>query len=309
MIQALLLVGGIAAFAADGAPPAASGGSVSAPIRLVVIDAKSTKAWGPLPWPRDRHAQLVSILDRAGAKAIGLRFYFRDGRGDAGDNALVEAVRKCGRVFAEVGKSGGAAGWDPTDTWLESVSLKTSGKPPAKLLTTEFLQVPFEDLARVVRGVGAIDVMVSRDGKLQGLPLIVSFRKRILPSLGLRIFLHLAGLEDRTLEFEQGRIKRFGFVPGTEARALLLGPTHAALDAYGCALVNLTAPGRGYPTDSFIDVVQGRVRPSVFRGAVVLVGAQTPELDVQTSTGPKSGLELVADQLSALYQFTEDPGR
>jgi len=254
-------------------------------------------------------AQIVSLLDRAGAKAIALRFFYRDARGDAGDNALVEAVRKCGRVFIEIGKAPGVEGWNPTDPWLDSVELKTSGKPPAKLFTAEALQVPFEDLARAARGVGSIDVMVNRERQLQGIPLLVSCRHRLFPSLALRIYLYLAGLEGQKLAFEQGRVTRFGFLPGSEARGLLLGKTHAAVDAYGCTLVNLTPPGRGYPVDSLVDVLSGRIKPSVYRDAVVLIGAESPELDVQTSTGPKSGLELVADQLSALFQFSEDPGK
>jgi CHASE2 domain-containing sensor protein len=304
MTPAVLLLMGLPAMAAE---PAAA--KATAPIRLVVIDAKTTRAWGPLPWPRDRHAQLVGLLDKAGARAIALRFYYRDARGDRGDTALVDAAKACGRVFTEIGKAPGVEGWKPTDTWLDSVALKTTGKPPAKLFSSEALQVPFEDLARVVHGVGAIDVMVNRDKKLEGLPLVVSSKDRLFPSLGLRLFLFVSGLEGQTLEFEQGRVVRYGFLPGTEARSLVLGPTRAALDAYGCTLVNLTAPGRGYPTDSFVDVLTGKVRPSVFRGAVVIVGAQAPELDVETSTGGKSGLELVADQLSALFQFAADPGK
>jgi CHASE2 domain-containing sensor protein len=308
MIVAILLLSGLQALAAD-APAAAVVAKVSAPIRLIMIDAKTTRAWGPLPWPRDRHAQLVSLLDRAGAKAIALRFYYRDARGDAGDKALVEAARKCGRVFTEIGKAPGVEGWNPTDTWLDAIALKTTGKPPAKLFASDGLQVPFEDLARVLRGVGSIDVMVNREKKLQGLPLLITSHGRLFPSLALRVFLYLADLEGQTLSFEQGRVTRYGFLPGTEARALMLGRTHASLDAYGCALVNLTPPGRGYPVDSFIDVLTGKVGTSVYKGAVVLVGAQAPDLDVETSTGPKSGLELVADQLFALFQFAEDPGR
>ena len=310
MTPAVFLLMGLPAMAGAAAAPAATApAAVTAPIRLVVIDAKTIRTWGPLPWPRDRHAQLVGLLDKAGARAIALRFYYRDARRDRGDEALVAAAKACGRVFTEIGKAPGIEGWKPTDSWLDSVALKTAGKPPAKLFSSDALQVPFEDLARVLHGVGAIDVMVNREKKLEGLPLLLSCQDRIFPSLGLRLFLFMAGLEGQTLEFEQARVVRYGFLPGTEARSLVLGRTHAALDVYGCTLVNLTSPGRGYATDSLVDVLTGKVRPSVFKGAVVIVGAQTPELDVETSSGAKSGLELVADQLAALFQFAADPGK
>ena len=65
-----------------------SSGSCLPPIRLVLIDAKTTAAYGPLPWTRERHARIVSKLDAAGANVIVLRFYYRDDRGDPGDHAL-----------------------------------------------------------------------------------------------------------------------------------------------------------------------------------------------------------------------------
>src|SRR5437870_4425239 len=75
------------------------------PIRLILIDHATIAAYGPLPWGREHHAKLVSILDKAGAKAIVMRFYFKDPHDEKGDAALVAAAKKSGKVFIEVGKA------------------------------------------------------------------------------------------------------------------------------------------------------------------------------------------------------------
>lgn len=279
------------------------------PIRLILIDAKTTRAYGPLPWTRDRHADMVRLLDRAGARTIGLRFYFRDTRFDRGDKALVEAATKAGRVFTEVGKAAAAEGWQPADDWLQRMALPVAGKPPKSLFSAEHLEVPFEALARAVRGAGSVDVILNKERKLEGLPLLMTYRDRILPSLGLRMFLHASGLEQASTEFLQAPVKVFGMISRQETKTLRLGTLRIAIDQFGSALVNLTPPGRGYPTSSFVDVLKGAVRPREFKDAIVLIGAEAAEMNVETSTGPKNGIELAADQIRALYQYLDDPGR
>jgi CHASE2 domain-containing sensor protein len=280
--------------------------SAAPPIRLILIDRATIAAYGPLPWGREHHAKLVSILDKAGAKAIVLRFYFKDPHDVPGDAALVAAAKKSGKVFVEIGRADAPAGWQPPDEWLAGQAVAIKGASPKKLFASALVQVPYEELARAVRGVGSIDVMVNKEKKLEGIPLLVKYRAHLMPSLAFRVFLATAGLDSAILAFEQSTRKVFGVFHKSETKYLRVDEKRIALDQYGCVPVNLTAPGSGYPIASFVDVVKGNVKPKWFKNAVVLVGAETPELDVDTSTGAKSGLELVADQLAALYQYTAD---
>jgi serine/threonine-protein kinase len=278
------------------------------PIRLVLVDNRTTFRLGPLPWPRDRHAKMVNLLSKAGARAIALRFYYRDAHGDDGDRQLVEAVRKCGRVFVEMGKANDAGGWQPDAGWVKSAALRTAGAPPTgaeslisrisgalfkkpSLLTVENAQLPFEDLGRAVHGIGSIDVIVDADRKLKAIPLLIRFQGETFPSLALRLFLNATGLEGEPVTFENKEV-------------MVLGGKRIKLDKYWCILVNLSSPGGGYPVSSFIDVLEGKVGAKRFKDAIVIVGASTPDLDVETANGPKNGLELVADQLAALFADT-----
>jgi len=283
------------------------------PVRLILIDSRTTFKLGPLPWPRDRHARMVDLLSQAGARAIALRFYYRDSRRDEGDRKLVEAVRKSGRVFIEFGKTADAPSWQPDAAWMKTMALKTSGAPPRgsdsltsriaatflkspALLSMQNAQLPFEELARAVRGVGSIDVIVDSEKKLKAIPLLVRYKDEIFPSLGMRLFLAVSGLDAEPLVFE-----------GKEA--MILAGRKIKLDKYGCILVNLSSPGSGYPVHSFLDVMEGKVSPKKFKDSVVIVGSSSPELDVETATGPKNGLELVADQFVTLLSFTGQTSR
>lgn len=305
----LVFAAALAAWLPVSATAAPAGPARMPPIRLVLIDAKTTRTYGPLPWTRDRHAEIVRLLDRAGARTIALRFYFRDSRGDRGDAALVDAVTKCGRVVAEVGKAAGPEGWVPDDAWLGRMALGVTGKPPQSAFGADHLEIPYEALARAVRGVGSVDIILNKERKLEGLPLVMAYKNRILPSLGLRLFLQAAELEAAPMEFLQEPETIFGMIRVQRTKALRIGTLRVAIDPWGSALVNLTAAGRGYPTSSFVDVLKGDVKPSEFKDAIVLVGADTVEMNVETSTGPKNGIELAADQVRALYQYLEDSAR
>jgi CHASE2 domain-containing sensor protein len=283
------------------------------PIQLVLIDTRTTFKLGPLPWPRDRHAKMVDLLSEAGARAIALRFYYRDSHGDAGDKKLVEAVRKSGRVFVEIGKTVDPESWQPDAAWITTMALKTSGAPPRgadsltgriagalfkspALLSIQNAQLPYEELARAVRGIGSIDVIVDSDKKLKAIPLLIRYKGEIFPSLGMRLFLAISGMDAEPLVFEN-------------KESMILGGKKIKLDQYGCILVNLSSPGSGYQTHSFVDVLEGKVNPRKFKDSIVIVGASSPELDVETATGPKNGLELVADQMATLFSFTGKAGR
>jgi adenylate cyclase len=278
--------------------------SAPPPIRLVVIDQKTQRKFGPLPWPRDRLAAMVRRLTTAKARAIVLRFYFRDTHHDPGDRALVQAAAAHGHVFVEMGKAATPSGWQPHDLWLDQMTLKAAGGLPKDAVTDDLVQLPFEELGRAVRGIGSVDVIVDREGQLRSLPLAVRHKGRVFPSLALRVFLDVAGLEDEPLRLEIQRTRRWGLFSTDTGGRLRIGRRRVALDAMGCAFVNLSAPG-AYAPLSFADVLGSAVPDRTFRDAVVIVGAETPALDVKTSTGAKSGLELVADQLTGLYALAE----
>lgn len=280
-------------FAAPALSSAADRGFRAPPIVLVVADAKTIKKYGPLPWSRARHADVIRRLTRAGAKAVALTFYFRDGHKDKGDRSLIEAVKKNGHVHVEMIRTETPVGWQPTDDWITRHALPVLDPAPKEMMVSEHAQIPFEELALAAHGVGDLDVIVGENREFRALPLLFTYRGRTYPSLALRLFLDTQGLEGQPLAIEH-------------RKDLVLGKLRITLDDHAWVHVDLTSPGAGYPTYSYYDLLNDRVSSRKLKGAVVFVGATTPDQDVQTAMGSKSALEFAADQLAQLYRFAAD---
>jgi len=265
-----------------------SAGSSSPAIKLVLIDSKTETLIGPMPWPRNRHAEMIGLLSRAGARAVVLRMYFRD-RGDAtADATLIREVAVSGRVYVEMSKASEPEPRPFDEKWLSRMSLAAEGKPPRKTISMKYAQLPFIELAAAVRGIGSVDIILDRDGTLKGLPLLVKYGKRVFPSLALRVFIDVKGEAVRPVVLEKREYLR-------------LGPRRLPVDGYGCSPITLKSAG-AYPSYSFVDVLKGRIKPQVFKDAVVIISPAGPEMNVSTAAGARNAAELVAAQLSSLFE-------
>lgn len=278
----------------------------SVPIRLVLVDAFTEKALGPMPWSREYHARVVDWLGKAGAAAIGLRFYFRDEQDPEADAGLAQSVLAAGSVFIETGRSEFPQGWEPPPEWLKTAGLDSRGPLPADIPELPHLQLPFADLARAARGIGSVDMLVDKDRQLRALPLLVRHGAYLLPSLALRIYLALSGLESSPVTFLAKEEYKYWIWPIMRTKGVLIGRVRIALDDAACAHVDFSAPGSAYQAFSYIDLLEGRADPKPFKGAVVLVGSASKDALVNTPLGAKNGAELVADQLSALFEFARN---
>lgn len=273
-------------------PAQKSAGPDRIPIRLVLIDEKTELSVGPLPWPRSRHAEMIRLLSRAGARAIVLRMYFRDRGDEEADRALTEEAAASGRVYVEMSKATDPEPGPMEEEWLSRMGLAAQGKPPRKTIKLKYAQLPFNELAEAVRGVGSVDILLDRDGTLKGMPMFVKYRDRLFPSLALRIYLDIKGETARPVVFENRKFLR-------------LGPRRLALDKYGCSPVTLST---GHASSSFIDVLKGRVKPGVFKNAIVIISPAGPEMRVPTAAGSRNAADLLADQLDGLVSaFDQAP--
>lgn len=263
------------------------------PIHIIVIDKATTDALGPLPWPRDRHARLVRILCGADARAVALCFYYRDPGSGRGDKALASEMAKCGRVYISTGAAGSPQSWEADDAWLAKMALNAGGKPPKKLVKPDFIQLPVRPIADACAGLGATERLVNSEKKLASLPLMISSGNWLIPSMGFRIFLDLQGMKNEPLVLKKGK-------------QIIIRHRKINIDRYGGAMVDITSPGSAYPLHSFSAVLSGKVSPSRFKNAIVIVGLADSSTDITTATGPKNPLELIGDQISTLYGFMSD---
>lgn len=259
------------------------------PIHIILIDEATISALGPLPWPRDKHAKLVNILNKAGARAIALAFYFRDPGKGKGDDALAAAIKKSGKVYLSTGMTDEAPSWEPQGTWWGRVALNAEGTAPKAVLDAKHVTLPIRKIARVTAGLGATDRLVNKKKKLGSLPLFIRHESWFIPSLGFRLFLDLKGMGTAPLAFKKGK-------------QVIIEGRKISVDKFAGAMVNLTSPGSAYPIHGFSEVLGGKVPAASFKNAIVLVGMADPNTDIITATGRKNSLELVADQLTTLYE-------
>jgi diguanylate cyclase (GGDEF)-like protein/PAS domain S-box-containing protein len=115
----------------------------SADIVIVAIDERSLHSLGRWPWSRRTHAELIGVLSRAGARAIGLDVIFAepDTADPAADAVLAEAIRANGHVVLPV------------------LPEATTPEPGALQAT-----LPLARLASVAAGTGHVDVDLDADG-------------------------------------------------------------------------------------------------------------------------------------------------
>ena len=88
--------------------------AVSDDIVLVAVDEESLGRFGRWPWSREIHARLIDVLCAARPAAIGLDIAFSEPQSPAADEALAQAIRRCGKVVLplvlETAQAGGRLG-------------------------------------------------------------------------------------------------------------------------------------------------------------------------------------------------------
>jgi adenylate cyclase len=228
--------------------------SPSGNIVIAGIDDKSLKTYGKWSeWPRDLHARAINNLSAAGATAIGYDVVFTDA--SPGDSALAAALEKAGNVVLAV------AGTD---------------RVPAKDLPVtlnEFL-VPVKTLGQASAGVGHVNIVPDKDGKVRRIPLIVKGTGgETYPSLSLAVLYTL---------FHQPQP---GSYQQTGHKINLLMRDVPVDDSYFMRL-NYAVADNSLTYVSYADIISNNFTPSLVKNKVVLVGmAATGDLDTWSIPG------------------------
>lgn len=259
------------------------------PICVVGVTTRDIETYGQMPWPRDRHAQLIERLDELGASVIAFDVFFPDPTPE--DQSLVEACRSSNKVilprwgiFAETA--------DPYPGDMQASALQPDTGPssrPVQARDSVFrrpLRRTVAELSDAARAQGHINVFYDRDLVARRAPAAVGppgEKKYYLP-LGV-----VAALVRRGLDPERSVILY---------DKIVCGPMRIPLDDAGCMLINYralpdwvdarTADVREIESQvpwlqthneraalrffTYRDVLDGRVAPDDIEGAVVLVG-------------------------------------
>lgn len=235
-------------------------------IVIVAIDDFSFNWTGyQWPWPRAYLAQIVTRLNQAGARLIGLDiFLFESGYDAGGDEALATALAELPlsvsviQIFAD------------------------------EFLGTETLKQPRTSYLAGLDGLGLTGIHLDDDAIDRGLQAFDVF--------GDQVYYHWA--------FETAALVLGVERPSVTPTGLTFNGQAVPLNG-DRFLVNFAGPAGTYPTYSAADVADGLVDPAVFRDKIVLIGATSITLHDTyptpfSASRPTPGVEIVANAIATI---------
>jgi adenylate cyclase len=276
-------------------------------IIIITIDDYSLGEIGEFrQWPRDIHGQLAQKLGDWGAATIFFDLLF------TGDDTDPEVDRKLGDHFGSAGVVYNAISLidresfvyeSAVEDWDWSVlensprsAIDVKGVEGAETLLdfaeAKVLDGPPLRLCRSSLALGMVNVVGDEDGVIRRQPLLFRYGDVLLPTVALRMFLDLLGVNRDELRIE----------PGV---ALHAGDYVIPIDAQGRYLLHWY-PGEGpYRSIPYYDVLAERVPGEFFEGTICLVGPTAPGLgDIKSAPADRTlpGVYIHATLLANLIQ-------
>lgn len=237
-------------------------------ILIVAIDEQSLRSLGNWPWRRNLHAELLSRLSAAGAKAVVLDILFveADSEHPERDQALAAAIGENARVVLPVA--------------IEEV--RQNGQ------LIESLPVPL--IAAQAAALGHVDVDIDADGMLRSVHLRSGLGEPYWPRIGVAAL--------RLLEPE-----RWSDLPGL--RAADNTPKSAWQRARDNRIwINFAGPPGHFRRVSYRDALDPAFDASVFRDKIVIVGATAVGMDDKPTPVSEHrampGVEIIANVIDTV---------
>ncbi|SEM66001.1 serine/threonine protein kinase [Syntrophus gentianae] len=271
---------------------------------VIGIDNNSITAIGRWPWSRGYIAQMIGMLHDYETRVIGIDIPFSENDHNQGlteirnllsgleakgirsgqlytslkeaegrldnDTLLAESIARSHRVVLPLtfalGRSLAAVEALPDYLTRNSVRLDTT----APSLTARELISPIAQFAEPALALGHVNVAADKDGAVRSEPLLINYENRYYPSFALQL----------TLKFLKYNLDHLRLNKGIEIGNARI-PTfdeHRMLINYNWNI----------PIYSFVDVLNHKVRPAVFKNKIVIIVLNATGLGTfqATSAGP-----------------------
>lgn len=256
---------------------------------IVAMDDASLAAYGrsPAEWSRDHHAELVKIVAQGGARVIVFDILFLEATPQ--DEQFASAIREARQSYAATRTLMPVVGLAP---------LQNSTGPP----TFEAVRFPADTLKNTVEMLGTSFHIPDVDGTTRRLPMQIADTQDTYYSLDLAAY--LAYLRIPTAAIPQVLQFRENAIELPSGRLL-------PLDERGQMMVYFfSQPHENpFPVYSYLDVLEGKVDPSVFYDKLVLVGLMNSEGQTDLHDVPlgvegarMAGVEIHANAIETLLQ-------
>lgn len=278
-----------------------------APITIVEIDDVSIEAFGQWPWPRDRVADVITMLSRHEPAVIGVDIIFSEADRlspenilagyevspfvreqlsalPTNDQALANSLSLAPAVLASAPASHrDAAGFSALSR--TPINLKLGWQATPRLRRYPGLLTSLPSLEAVSAGSGVASVELDGDGVVRRLPALVLVEDTLVPSFAVEVVRLFSGAS--TVELE---------IDGSGVSGLSVGNRRFHTDSGGNIWLR-DLPASQLKRLSATEVLYDRVDPSDVKDRVVLLGATGTGISaafVSPRSGSLTGLDVQA---------------
>ncbi len=156
------------------------------------VFAKQGVSW---PWPRQMYSAVVKYLAAGKAKAVFFDMIFSEASvyGEADDAELARSLAASGRVFLPFFLSRAKEEEPVSPGVLDRLALSERPLPRGPLPAFNSVSLPLQDLLSAARGSGNVQFSPDGDSIFRRIPLVFSYRNRVLPALPLALAEFVAG--------------------------------------------------------------------------------------------------------------------
>ncbi len=276
-------------------------------IIIIDIDDRSMRKLGKFNrfWPRKYFGKVISNVKRDGAEIVFLDVLLMEGGHYLDNRALADSLKSAGNVitgfYVDMDK------WSktrrPQDAIRSDRLIKIFGakeEEKGAYLRAVDISFSYRDLIRSSADVGFSNYVPDPDGVLRQFPLYIAYQHWPITSVPLKIWLKVKG-------YDQSQIK-------VTPHGIFVNGEIIPSDRYTFMRINFPLPGSTYQYISFVDVINEKYRPGIFRDKIVMIGSSSPELrDIKRIPGNSEipGVEVhaaaVATMLNESY-ITVLPG-
>lgn len=283
--------------------------SSSKAIIIVDIDEQSLSQFGQWPWPRYRVALMLEKIRRDGAASIGLDIIFAEEDRtspkivqqqllielgvEIGFTGLPQGLEDNDQILANILKNGPFTLGYYFDLYHEVTDAASKEIPSDDLHPVQLAVVSTKDAipleetlfhaGRITGNIPALSTAAPRsgflnvspdpDGIIRRVPLLMSYKEEIFPSLALGALLNV-------LDSKQVLIRTTSGGP----ESMRVGSQQIPLDSRGQLLLNYRGPAKSFKYVSAGDILQDKVPPGTFEGKIVFVGTSAAGLKDIRST-------------------------
>ena len=292
------------------------------PVRVLDIDAGSTKRFGAWPWPHGALAELVGALKEQDVSVVvfvtpldkadpaspkNLLSLVPPGPSYDGARAALEHMPSPDDAMASAltgvkavtGFSLGDA--RPVRTLTLKATVERSGKrdPFGQVRAFDQASASLDSIEAASAGVGAVNLDFDSDGKVRRMPLVFRLRDKAVPSLDAEMLRLVEGKDAITLKSDDGNSGLFGGAPGVASLDTARGDLPTAPDGSLWIAYSGMHAERDISASAVIDKT---LAAHALRGAIVYIGA--PDELVETPAGARPVAEVHAEAAENLLLNT-----